>query len=61
MRRLVALVAARGAFADPGALVFASRNGNGLVRKVARETMSQFHFDPETYLSMIRVDVAPLR
>jgi integrase len=41
MRRLVALVAERGALADPGALVFASRNGSGLVRKVAREALKR--------------------
>jgi integrase len=36
MRRLVALVAERGALPDPAALVFASRTGSGLERKVAR-------------------------
>jgi integrase len=41
MRRLIALVAARGALADPAALVFASRNGSGLVRKVAREALKR--------------------
>src|SRR6266516_1355077 len=41
MRRLVALVAERGALADPAALVFASRNGSGLVRKVAREALKR--------------------
>ena len=41
MRRLVALVAERGALADPAALVFASRNGTGLVRKVAREALKR--------------------
>jgi integrase len=41
MRRLVTLVAERGALADPGALVFASRNGTGLVRKVAREALKR--------------------
>jgi len=41
MRRVVALVAARGALADPAALVFASRNGTGLVRKVAREALKR--------------------
>jgi integrase len=35
MRRLVALVAERGALNDPAALVFASRSGSGLMRKVA--------------------------
>lgn len=33
MRRLLALVAERGAAIDPAALVFASRNGSGLERK----------------------------
>jgi integrase len=41
MGRLVALVAERGALTDPGALVFASRNGTGLVRKVAREALKR--------------------
>lgn len=41
MRRLVALVAARGALDDPAALVFASRNGSGLERKVAREALKR--------------------
>src|SRR5205823_9921130 len=41
MRRLVALVAARGALFDRTALVFASRNGTGLVRKVAREALKR--------------------
>jgi integrase len=41
MRRLLALVAARGAVFDPTALVFASRNGTGLVRKVAREALKR--------------------
>jgi len=41
MRRLVALVAERGALGDPSALVFASRNGTGLVRKVAREALKR--------------------
>ena len=35
MRRLVALVAERGALNDPAALVFASRSGSGLMRKTA--------------------------
>jgi integrase len=35
MRRLVALVAERGALNDPTALVLASRNGSGLMRKVS--------------------------
>ncbi len=41
MRRLVALVAERGALDEPGALVFASRNGSGLERKVAREALKR--------------------
>jgi integrase len=41
VRRLVALVAARGVLDDPGALVFASRNGSGLERKVAREALKR--------------------
>jgi integrase len=41
MRRLLALVAARGGLADPAALVFASRTGTGLVRKVAREALKR--------------------
>ncbi|MBA3736782.1 MAG: site-specific integrase [Actinobacteria bacterium] len=41
MRRLVALVAERGALFDPGALVFASRNETGVVRKVAREALKR--------------------
>jgi integrase len=41
MRRLVAVVAARGALFDPAALVFASRNGSGLERKVAREALKR--------------------
>jgi integrase len=41
IRRLLALVAARGALFDPGALVFASRNGTGLERKVAREALKR--------------------
>jgi integrase len=41
MRRLVNLVAERGALADPAALVFASRNGSGLVRKVARGALQR--------------------
>jgi len=40
-RRLVAVVAARGAVFDPAALVFASRNGSGLERKVAREALKR--------------------
>ena len=41
MRRLVALVAERGALANPAAFVFASRNGSGLERKVAREALKR--------------------
>ena len=41
MRRLVNLVAERGALDDPAALVFASRNGSGLERKVAREALKR--------------------
>jgi integrase len=41
IRRLLALVAARGAVFDPGALVFASRNGTGLERKVARDALKR--------------------
>ena len=41
MRRLVALVAERGALDEPAALVFASRNGSGLERKVAREALKR--------------------
>lgn len=40
-RRLLALVAERGALFDPAALVFASRNGSGLERKVAREALKR--------------------
>jgi integrase len=41
VRRLLALVAARGAVFDPGALVFVSRYGTGLERKVAREALKR--------------------
>jgi integrase len=41
MRRLLDLVAARGDLFNPHALVFASRNGTGLVRKVAREALKR--------------------
>jgi integrase len=41
MRRLVALVAQRGVLNDPSALVFASRTGSGLERKVAREALKR--------------------
>jgi integrase len=40
-RRLLALVAERGTAFDPAALVFASRNGSGLERKVAREALKR--------------------
>ncbi|MGH3016452.1 MAG: tyrosine-type recombinase/integrase, partial [Gaiellaceae bacterium] len=41
MHRLLALVEARGQLFNPGALVFASRNETGLVRKVAREALKR--------------------
>jgi integrase len=41
MRRLVALVEERGQLFNPAALVFASRNETGLVRKVAREALKR--------------------
>src|SRR5207237_8164887 len=41
MRRLVALVAERGALDSPAAFVFASRSGSGLERKVAREALKR--------------------
>jgi integrase len=41
MRRLLDLVAQRGALFNPDALVFASRNGSGLMRKVAREALKR--------------------
>jgi integrase len=41
MRRLVALVAERGALDNPAAFVFASRSGSGLERKVAREALKR--------------------
>jgi len=41
MRRLLALVEERGRLFNPGALVFASRNETGLVRKVAREALKR--------------------
>src|SRR6266511_4082862 len=41
MRRLVALAAGRGAVFDPAALLFASRSGSGLERKVAREALKR--------------------
>jgi integrase len=41
MRRLLDFVAERGDLFNPGALVFASRNGTGLVRKVAREALKR--------------------
>jgi integrase len=40
-RRLAAVVAERGALFDPAALVFASRSGSGLERKVAREALKR--------------------
>src|SRR6266511_3355170 len=41
MRRLLDLVAERGALFNPHALVFASRNESGLMRKVAREALKR--------------------
>jgi integrase len=41
MRRLVALTRERGAYGDPDAFVFASRNGSGIERKVAREALKR--------------------
>ena len=41
IRRLLALAAARGSLFDPGTLVFASRSGSGLERKVAREALKR--------------------
>jgi len=41
MRRLLDLVAERGALFNPHALVFASRNGSGLMRKVTREALKR--------------------
>src|SRR6266508_4274669 len=41
MRRLLALVGERGELFTPGALIFASRNETGLVRKVAREALKR--------------------
>src|SRR6266542_2004147 len=41
MKRLLALVAERGQLFNPSALVFASRNETGLVRKVAREALKR--------------------
>jgi integrase len=41
LRRLLDLVAQRGALFNPHALVFASRNGSGLMRKVAREALKR--------------------
>ncbi|MGH7188596.1 MAG: tyrosine-type recombinase/integrase [Acetobacteraceae bacterium] len=41
MRRLVALTRERGTHADPEAFVFASRNGSGIERKVAREALKR--------------------
>jgi len=41
MHQLLALVGERGQLFTPGALVFASRNETGLVRKVAREALKR--------------------
>ena len=41
MKRLLALVAERGQLFNPSALVFASRSGSGLERKVAREALKR--------------------
>ena len=41
MRRLLDLAAERGALFNPHALVFASRKGSGLMRKVAREALKR--------------------
>jgi integrase len=41
MRRLLTLVGERGQLFNPDALVFASRNETGLVRKVAREALKR--------------------
>ncbi|HZO78790.1 MAG TPA: site-specific integrase [Solirubrobacteraceae bacterium] len=41
MRKLRALLLQRGALTDPGALVFASRNGTGLERKVVRASLTR--------------------
>lgn len=41
MRRLVALTREHGTHADPEAFVFASRNGSGIERKVAREALKR--------------------
>jgi integrase len=41
MRRLLDLVAQRGSLFNPRALVFASRNDGGLMRKVAREALKR--------------------
>lgn len=41
MRRLVALTRERGTHTDPEAFVFASRNGSGIERKVAREALKR--------------------
>src|SRR6266540_293672 len=41
MRRLLDLVTERGALFNPHALVFASRNESGLMRKVAREALKR--------------------
>jgi integrase len=41
MRRLLALAAKQGTLFDPAAFLFASRNGGGLERKVAREALKR--------------------
>jgi integrase len=41
MRRLLALLNERGVLFDPAAFVFASRNGTGLERKVARAALDR--------------------
>ena len=41
MQRLVALVRERGALDEPSAFLFASRNGTGVVRKVARGALDR--------------------
>jgi integrase len=41
MKRLLALVAERGQLFNPSALVFASRSGSGVERKVAREALKR--------------------
>src|SRR5919201_3334083 len=65
-RRLLALVAARGALFTPNALVFASRNGTGLERKVAREALKRAAkaaklSDPQPTLHDLRHSHASIR